>query len=44
MRSEVVTLICKSPQKSFQFDLKGIGRINIAPSCTLNILYIIRIL
>jgi len=35
-RSEFVTLNCKNPRKSFQFIIKGIGRISIAPSCTLH--------
>jgi len=35
-RSEFVTLNCKNPQKSFQFNIKGIGRLSISPSCTLH--------
>lgn len=35
-RSESVTLSCKNPTNSFQVDVKGVGRINIAPSCTLH--------
>lgn len=35
-RSELVTLNCKNPQKSFNFNIKGIGRLTIAPSCTLH--------
>ncbi|KAF0706931.1 Envelope fusion protein [Aphis craccivora] len=34
--SEFVTLNCNNPQKSFQFNIKGIGRLSIAPSCTLH--------